>query len=142
MAFTFFLQRSSTSHGATRSLPMITFLLFVLLIAAPLAEASPEGTAAAQHKGVDLLIADCCHDGRGNLLIFLPDKTPFDSDTDAHKRYLDAYAAGFESGYAGDLSVRHETSQLLLPGELEGWSAGQWTGYRSQQKETLSHSRP
>lgn len=121
---------------------MKALLLFALVIAASLAEAAPEGVTAAQHKGVDLLTADCVHDAYGKLVVILPKKTPFDSDVNACKRYLDAYETGFRSGYAGHLTARPEGAQLLSSGDLEGWSAGQWTGYRSQQKEALSRSHP
>jgi tetratricopeptide (TPR) repeat protein len=102
-----------------------------------LSVANSRRMATGQRKGVDLLTADSTHDAKGNLMVILPDKTPFDADAPARKRYLDAYVEGFRSGYAGRLVVREVTSAPLLPGEVEGWSAGQWTGYRAHQKEDL-----
>ena len=118
---------------------MKTLLFLFLMLAAVLAKASPDERADEQGKGVDLLTIGCIHDAYRNLVIILPDKTPFDAEPDARKRYLDAYTDGFRSGYTGRLSVHETTPQPLLTGELEGWSAGQWTGYRAHQKEELSH---
>lgn len=107
---------------------MKTLLFFALAVVASSVNASPDETTGARRKGIDMLAADCVHDARGHVLVVLPDKTPFDSNADARRHYLDAYAAGFRSGYTGKLSLHDATSQALMPGELERWSAGQWTG--------------
>jgi len=121
---------------------MRTLPLFALLITASSLSASPQVATASRPKGIDLLTADHVSDAKGNVLVVLPSKTPFDADADARKRYLDAYAAGFESGYAGKLLMHNVPSRPLVRGELEGWSAGQWTGFRSHEKEALSEPRP
>ena len=105
------------------------------MAATALAEVQAETRTVEQHKRVDLLTADYLHDGKGSLLIVLPDKTPFDSDAEARKRYRNAFAAGFQSGFKGVLSQHVPSAEPCPYGELEGWCAGQWAGYRAHEKE-------
>ena len=111
--------------------------LAVLFLSLQSVIAAPQERAFEPRAGMDLLAADYVHTGRGNHRVILPDKTPFDSDTGARKRYREAFVAGFESGFSGILSPYVPKTRPVLTGELEGWSAGQWSGYRAHQKESI-----
>jgi len=117
-------------------------LIAFLVLIGTRAYTSPQTRALEQRAGIDLLAADYVHLGRGNYGVIIPDKTPFDSDAEARRRYQHAFVAGFESGFSGILHPYVPETRPVLTGELEGWSAGQWSGYRAHQKEVLSsHKR-
>jgi len=99
--------------------------------------AAPQEKDFERRAGTDLLSTDYVHTGHGKHCVILPDKTPFDSDPAARKRYQQAFVAGFESGFSGVLRPYASKTQPTLVGEVEGWSAGQWSGYRAHQKESI-----